>query len=77
MARHLFLAITLIGVAGLLNSPGQALTPVRCDDLAARCNLCANRYGGAYPQNKCLSSCDRKVTACLVRAHDAVQRWGQ
>ena len=49
MARHLILAITLIGIAGLLNSPGQAMTPVRCDDQAARCNLCANRYGGAYP----------------------------
>jgi hypothetical protein len=71
MARHLFLAITLIGIAGLLNSPGQAMTQ------AARCNLCANPYGGAYPPNKCLSSCDQRVTACLLRAHDAARRWGR
>ena len=77
MARHLFLAITLMGVAGLFNSPVQAMVPVRCDDQAARCNLCANPYGGAYPSNKCLASCDRKVTACLVRANDAARRWGR
>ena len=77
MAPHLFLAITLIGIAGLLNSPAQAMTPVRCDDQAANCSLCANPYGGAYPSNKCLSSCDRKVTACLVRAHDTARRWGR
>ena len=72
MTRHLFLAISLIGVAGLFNSPAQALWPIRCDDLAARCTLCANPYGGAFPSNTCVTSCDRKVTACLVRAH---QRW--
>ena len=77
MARHLFLAITLIGIGGLLNSPAQAMTPVRCDDQAARCSLCTNPHGGAYPSNKCLSSCDWKVTACLVRAHDAARRWGR
>ena len=75
MARHLFLAITLIGIAGLLNSPTQAMTPARCDDQAANCSRCANPYGGAYPSNKCLSSCDRKVTACLV--HNAARRWGR
>jgi hypothetical protein len=75
MTRHLFLAITLIGVAGLLTSPAQALWPLRCDDLAASCTLCANPYGGAFPSNKCVTSCDRKVTACLVRAHEAARRW--
>ena len=74
MARHFFLAITLISFAGLLNSPAQALWPNRCDDLAARCTLCPNPYGGAFPSNECVTSCDRKVTACLVRAL-AVRRW--
>ena len=76
MARHLLLAITLIGLAGLLNSPAQAMLPVRCDDLAARCTLCPNPYGGAFPSNRCVLACDRKVTACLVRANAAVRRLG-
>ena len=75
MARYLFLAITLIGTAGLLTSPAQAMLPARCDDLAARCTLCPNYYGGAFPSNKCVMACDRKVTACLVRAHEAARRW--
>jgi hypothetical protein len=51
MARHLFLAATLICVAGLLNSPAQALWPIRCDDLAARCTLCPTPGGGVFPAN--------------------------
>lgn len=77
MARHLFLALALIFIAGLLSSPVQALLPIRCDDLAARCSLCPNPYGGAFPSNKCVQACDRKVTACLVRAHEAARRWGR
>lgn len=75
MARHLFFAIALIGIAGLLNSPAQAMLPLRCDDQAARCTLCPNPHGGAFPSNKCVLACDRKVTACLVRAHEADRRW--
>ena len=76
MARHLFLAITLIGIGGLLNSPVQAITGSRCEDTAANCRgRCVNPLGGAYPANKCLSHCDRRVIACLVRAHDAARRW--
>jgi len=75
MARHLLVAITLIGIAGLFNSPAQAMVPVRCDDQSARCTLCPNPHGGVFPPNKCLFACDRKVTACLVRAHEARQRW--
>lgn len=74
MARNALLAIILMGIAALLNSPAQALLPLRCDDLAARCTLCPNPYGGAFPSNKCVVACDRKVTACLVRAHEAAQR---
>jgi integrase len=74
MARHLLLAITLIGIAGLLNSPAQALLPLRCDDLVARCTLCPTPSGGVFPANSCMAACDRKVTACLVRAHDAFHR---
>jgi len=74
MARHLLLAITLIGFAGLLNAPAQAMLPLRCDDLAARRTLCPNPYGGVFPAKSCMMACDRKVTACLVRAHDAARR---
>ena len=76
MARHPFLAIILIGIGGLLNSPVQAITGFRCEDTAANCRgRCDNPTGGAYPANKCMSHCDRQVTACLIRAHDAARRW--
>ncbi|MEA2919220.1 MAG: hypothetical protein QOJ15_11301 [Bradyrhizobium sp.] len=75
MARHLFFAITLIGTGVLLNSPAEAVTAVRCEDQASNCvGRCANPNGGAN-QNKCMSSCDRRVTRCLIRAHDAARRW--
>src|SRR6266581_512419 len=36
MARHLFFAITLIGIGVLLNSPAEAVTDApRCEDQAA------------------------------------------
>jgi hypothetical protein len=75
MARHLFFAITLIGTGVLLNSPTEAVTAFRCEDQASNCvGRCANPAGGAN-QNKCMSSCDRRVTKCLIRAHDAARRW--
>jgi hypothetical protein len=75
MARHLFFAITLIGTGVLLNSPAEAVTAVRCEDQAANCvGRCANHTGG-WNQNKCMSHCDRQVTACLIRAHGAAWRW--
>jgi hypothetical protein len=75
MARHLFFAITLIGTGVLLNSPAEAVTAVRCEDQAANCvGRCANPTGG-WNQNKCMSHCDRRVTACLIRAHGAAWRW--
>jgi hypothetical protein len=71
MARHLFFAITLIGTGVFLNSPAEAVTAVRCEDQASNCvGGCANPAGGAN-QNKCMSHCDRQVTRCLIRAHDA------
>jgi hypothetical protein len=72
MARHLFLAITLIGI---LNSPAEAmLDAARCEDQAANCmGGCANPNGGAN-DNKCMSRCDRQVMRCLIRAHDALGR---
>ena len=78
MARHLFLAITLIGTGVLLNSPAEALTAARCEDQAANCvGRCANPSGGAG-QNKCMLYCDRQVNRCLIRAHDAERRdWWQ
>ena len=75
MARQLFFAIALMGIGVLLNSPAEAVADAaRCEDQAANCvGRCANPAGGAN-QNKCMSSCDRQVTRCLIRAHDAARR---
>lgn len=75
MARHLFFAITLIGIGVLLNSSAEAVTDAaQCEDQAANCvGRCANPGGGTN-DNKCMSRCDRQVTRCLVRAHDAARR---
>jgi hypothetical protein len=76
MARHLFFAITLIGIGVLLNSPAEAVTNAfRCEDQVANCvGRCANP-GGGVNDNKCMSRCDRQVTRCLIRVHDAARRW--
>jgi hypothetical protein len=76
MARHLFLAITLIGT-GVLNSPAEAVTAARCEDQAANCvGTCANPGGGAN-QDKCMRYCDRQVTKCLIRVpqYGEARRW--
>jgi hypothetical protein len=72
MARQLFFAITLMGIGGLLNSPVHAVQDAaQCEDQAANCvGRCANPGGGTN-QNKCMLSCDRHVTSCLIRAHGA------
>jgi hypothetical protein len=77
MARHLFFAITLMGIGVLLNSPAKAVPDAaRCEDSAANCvGRCANRGAGTN-QNRCMLYCDRRVTRCLIRAHDAsLRRW--
>ena len=73
MTRQLFFAITLIGTAVLLNSAAEAVTAVQCEDKAANClGRCADRTGGAGDlgghQSKCLLSCDRQLTRCIIRA---------
>jgi hypothetical protein len=75
MARHLFFAITLMGIGMLLNSPAEAVIDApRCENNAANCvGRCANPGAGTN-QNKCMWSCDRQVTRCLIRAHDAARR---
>jgi hypothetical protein len=76
MARHLFFATALIGI-GMLLSPSARAVPdaARCEDQAANClGRCVNPSGGTG-QNKCLNHCDRQVTKCLIRAHDATRRW--
>jgi hypothetical protein len=75
MARHLFFAIALMGIGGLLNSPAEAAKDAaRCEDQAANCvGRCANPGGGTN-ENKCMWYCDRQVTRCLIRVHDAA-RW--
>jgi hypothetical protein len=73
MARSLFLAITLIGIGGLLASPAEAVRDAaQCENQAANCvGRCANRGGGTN-DNKCMGHCDRRVAACLTRAHESV-----
>ena len=75
MARHLFYAITLIGIGMLPLSPAEAVTNAAlCENQASNCvGRCANPGGGTN-NNKCMSYCDRQVTRCLIRAHDAT-RW--
>jgi hypothetical protein len=73
MTRQLFFATTLIGTAVLLNSAAEAATAVQCEDKAANClGRCADRTGGAGDlgghQSKCLFSCDRQLTRCIIRA---------
>jgi hypothetical protein len=72
MARQLFFVITLLGIGVLLNSSAEAVTDAsQCEDQAANCvGRCANPGGGTN-QNKCMLSCDRHVTICLIRAHGA------
>jgi hypothetical protein len=77
MPRHLFFAITLIGVVGvLLNSPAEAaMDAARCENQAANCvGRCANPGSGTN-NNKCMWYCDRRVTRCLIRVHGAAPRW--
>ena len=76
MARHLFFAITLIGIGGLLNSPAAAVKDAaQCEDQASNCvGRCANPGGGTN-DNRCMRHCDRQVNRCLIRAHDAAWRW--
>jgi hypothetical protein len=73
MARHLFFAITLIGVAGvLLNSPAEAdMGAALCENQFTNCvGRCANP-GSGVNDNKCMRYCDRQVTRCLTRVHGA------
>jgi hypothetical protein len=72
MTRQLFLAITLIGTAVLLNSAAEAVSAAQCEDRTANClGRCADRTGGAGDwgghQNKCLPACDRKLIRCIIR----------
>jgi hypothetical protein len=74
MTRHLFLAIALVGTAAFLNASAEATNAYRCEDRAANCvGRCANYTGGAGDlrgqQNRCMLTCDRRVTACLIRAN--------
>ena len=75
MARHLFFAIILIGIGGFLNSPARAVPDAaKCEDRAASCvGRCVNPGGGTN-ENKCMRSCDQRVTRCLVRVH-GVPQW--
>src|SRR5258707_7783399 len=74
MARHLFFAITLVGIGVLLNSPAEAVTDAaRCEDQAANCvGRCANPGGGTN-DNKCMWYCDRRGARCLIRVRGAAR----
>ena len=74
MARHLFFAITLIGIGVLLNSPAKADAAI-CEDQAANCvGRCANPGGGTN-NNKCMRHCDRQVSRCLIHVHAVARHW--
>jgi len=78
MARHLFFAITLIGIGVLLNSPAEAVPDAaRCEDQAANCTGGCNNPTGGVNDNKCMRSCDRRVMRCLIRAHMALPGGGR
>jgi hypothetical protein len=72
MARHILLAITLMGIGAALNSPARAVQDAPlCENTFANCvGGCANRGGGTYV-NRCMSACDKRVNKCLIRAHEA------
>jgi hypothetical protein len=71
MLRHFFFAIALIGV-GALNSSAQAVTDAaQCEDHFANCIGSCINPGAGVGDNRCLHHCDRRVTSCLVRAHEA------
>jgi hypothetical protein len=77
MPRHLFFAITLLSVVGvLLNSPTEAsMGAALCENQFTNCvGRCANP-GSGVNNNKCMRYCDRQVTRCSIRAHDATLRW--
>ena len=74
MARHLFFAISLIGIGVFLNAPAQAVSAVRCEDQASNCvGRCANSGGGTN-DNKCMNRCTRQVNSCLIRSHGEAWR---
>jgi hypothetical protein len=73
MTRQLLFAITLIGTATLLSATAEAVTALQCEDRNTNCmGGCADRTGGAGDrgghQNKCMRTCDRQVTRCMIRS---------
>jgi hypothetical protein len=76
MARHLFFAITLMGIGVLFNSRAEAVTDgLHCENNAANCiGRCTNPGSGTFNNNKCMRSCDQHVTKCLTRWHDTRRR---
>lgn len=74
MARHLFLAIALMGTGVLFIAPADAATALQCEDRAVSCgDRCADVTGGAGDsgghQNKCIRYCGRQVSSCLSNAY--------
>ena len=74
MARYLFVAVTLIGMAVFVDSPAGAMTDTpQCQDRAANCmGRCVNP-GGGVNDNKCMRYCDVQVTRCMIRVHGAAR----
>jgi hypothetical protein len=74
MARHIFFAITLIGVGSLLSAPAEAVSAARCEDHFSNCvGRCANPGGGTN-DNRCMNHCTRQVNICLVRSYGEAWR---
>jgi hypothetical protein len=79
MTRQLFFAIILTGSGALFTSQSEATTAFQCEERAANCvGRCADFTGGGGDfrghQNKCVVSCDRQVTRCLIRSHATEER---
>jgi len=77
MTRHLFLAISFSIIAGLSGSLPATASMQRCEDRHVNClGTCRDWTGGAGDyfgrQNKCLLTCDRRLSQCFVR--DSLRR---
>jgi hypothetical protein len=80
MARHLFFAITLLGVVGVLSPAKADMAAALCENQFTNCvGRCANP-GSGVNNSKCMRYCDVQVTSCLTRAHNVtlqrrIGRW--
>ena len=75
MARHLFFAITLMGVVGVLSPAEAALNGPICENRASNCVGRCHNPGSGSNSSKCMWRCDQQVKLCLTRVHGEASRW--